>query len=153
MLQDLRYALRMLRGSPGFSLVAILCLALGIGANTTIFSLVDAVLLKMLPVTKPEELVALAAMYEPGKFGTFTHPEFEELRKRTTAGIRRRHLLVNDNSVRLGSGLPRFREADRDRLLSACHFLARPAAQRSVLALVHRLFHLGLRFLAVGCHR
>jgi predicted permease len=79
---DLRYALRMLRGSPGFSLAAILCLALGIGANTAIFSLVDAVLLKMLPVTKPEELVALGAMYDPSKFGNFTHPEFEELRKR-----------------------------------------------------------------------
>jgi putative ABC transport system permease protein len=79
-LQDLRYALRTLRSSPGFSAVAILSLALGIGANTAIFSLINAVMLKSLPVSHPEELLQVWA--DENHDSSFTNPMWEALRDR-----------------------------------------------------------------------
>jgi putative ABC transport system permease protein len=78
--QDLRYALRALRRSPGFASAAILSLALGIGANTAIFSLIDAVILKSLPVPHPEEL--LQVMMGKQTYSGYTNPTFEHLRDR-----------------------------------------------------------------------
>ncbi len=83
LLQDLRYGLRQLRCSPGFAAVAALTLALGIGANTAIFSLIDAVVLRTLPVSRPDELMQLR-IYDPHAGGeadpTFTNPLWEQLR-------------------------------------------------------------------------
>jgi putative ABC transport system permease protein len=76
-LADMRYALRALRGSPVFSLVAILSLALGIGANTAIFSLIDAVLLESLPVHRPEELVRVT---RNDAATSVTNPIWEQVR-------------------------------------------------------------------------
>ncbi len=79
-LQDVRYALRALRSSPGFAAIAILSLALGIGANTAIFSLINAVILKTLPVSHPEQLVELGMKTEDGL--SFTNPVWEQVRDR-----------------------------------------------------------------------
>src|SRR5262249_53277912 len=83
MLNDFRYAFRMLLKNPGFTAVAVMTLALGIGANTAIFSLVDAVMLRMMPVKHPEELVQLIRVHAKwGPSSYFSHPAFERFRAR-----------------------------------------------------------------------
>lgn len=82
-LQDLRYALRTLKRAPGFTAIAVLTLALGIGASTAIFSVVNGVLLRALPFPEPDALVRVWQVGEGGGRGTVSYPNFEDLRDRS----------------------------------------------------------------------
>ncbi len=86
MLADFRFGVRMLAKTPGFSTIAILVLALGIGANSAIFSLINAMLLKPLPIARPGELagVYVEKTTSPGGYRAFSYPNYRDLRDTVT---------------------------------------------------------------------
>ena len=84
LIQDLRLAFRRLNQNPGFSAVAVLTLALGIGANTAIFSIINAVLLRPMPVARASEIVSLNETMGGNTFPAISYPNYRDLRDRNT---------------------------------------------------------------------
>jgi predicted permease len=127
--QDFVYGARLLAKSPGFTSVAVLSLALGIGANTAIFSLIDSVLLKMLPVKDPQQLVALTDPTSggvnigtsTGERGILSNREFEALRDRAQSfsGMLAAQSQLDRNNASIDGKAP---EELRTRLVSSGYF-------------------------------
>jgi predicted permease len=133
LMQDLRYGLRMLAKSPGFTAVAILTLALGIGANTALFSVVNGVLFNPLPYPYPEQLVWLAESKPNFATGSISFPNFQDWQKNnqtfTSMGLSRGY---SYNLTGLGDA-----EQLRARLISSDFFAVldvHPAIGRSFSA-------------------
>jgi predicted permease len=129
MRQDLRHAIRILADSPGFTAVALLSLALGIGANTAIFSLLDSVLMSTLPVRNPHELVMLtdpgvsgvSIGTERGERSLLTYTEFRQLadQSSTLASLMASQSSLQRTEARIAGGEP---EEIALRMVSASYF-------------------------------
>jgi putative ABC transport system permease protein len=114
--QDVRYSGRLLLKHPGFSLIAVLTLTLGIGANTAIFSIVNAVLLRPFPYHAPEQLVMLAESVSGQRNGSVSYPNFVDWRAQNSVFEAVSAVRPNENYNFSGAGEP---ERLQGRLVSA----------------------------------
>ena len=112
LVQDLRQALRQMKKSPGFTAVVVITLALGIGANATVFSVVDAVLLRPLPYAQPERLVEAESAYDKNPdTSNLSYPDFLDWRAQNQSF---EHLVsYHDNSYTL-TGVARATHVDAE---------------------------------------
>src|SRR4051794_39632373 len=101
LLQDLSYAVRGLRSNPGFATVAIASLALGIGANSAIFSFADAVMFRPIPVDRANEVVNVFGSTKQARMDQVSYPEYVQLRD----NMRTVRNLAASRNVMLGLGL------------------------------------------------
>jgi hypothetical protein len=83
--RDFRHAVRTLRRAPGFTLIAVFALGLGIGVNTTFFTIVNAICLRGLPIESPERVMYVSTRDAQDRSGNLSYLEFDELRTRPTA--------------------------------------------------------------------
>jgi predicted permease len=107
LIQDVRYGLRQLRRNPGFTAVAVITLALGIGANTAVFSVINTVLLRPLPYAHPDRLVSvqMSNPKRPGVTSAFSYPDFFDFRRENR--VFEHMVTYHDNQFTLtGSGRP-----------------------------------------------
>lgn len=116
---DVRHALRTMRHTPVFTATSVLSLALGIGANTAIFSLINAILLRPLPVSHPESLVVLASFSRDGRVGDFGYPDYLVVRdgNRVFSG-----LLAASSLTAIDVGLGAETEVAQRKIVSASYF-------------------------------
>jgi predicted permease len=116
---DVRYASRTMRHSPGFTATAVLSLALGIGANTAIFSLIDSIVLRTLPIDHPESLVVLSSFSREGRVGDFGYPDYQTVRDQSRAfsGV-----LAVSSLARIDVGLATEGEVANRKIVSSNYF-------------------------------
>jgi len=117
-LQNLRYGLRTLRKSPAFALIAVVTLALGIGANTAMFSIVNGVLLRPLPYETPDRLLRLASSMPQFKDASVSYPNFLDWQQRSRS-FEQLALYRNDTWTLTGLSTP---ERLRGEMTSAAIF-------------------------------
>jgi predicted permease len=116
---DIRYAARAMRQSPGFTATAVLSLALGIGANTAIFGLINAILLKPLPVSDPDSLLLVSSFSRNEKIGDFGYPDFLVLRNGNSVFS---GLLAASNLAPVNLGIGAESEVVQRKIVSATYF-------------------------------
>ena len=114
--QDLRFGARMLLKHPGFTLIAVLTLALGIGANTAIFSIVNAVILRPFPYQAPERLVIIQERVSAGRGFSPSYPNFVDWRAQNTVFDSMSSVRGNESFNFTGAGEP---ERFQGRIVSA----------------------------------